>query len=396
MYNDKSQKLDEIIKSTLETINESKNEILEISNFAKKEYIKLEEEFLRLRIEANYSIEKVDSLEIELKNSKNRLSRVSKDQVKYSQVDIKEIYFITDNLRIQLAVEKEKEYNIIKRRNELEVHLRNIRNISEKADNLSNNFGVAVNIINGELTKIGQEVEDISKIQDWGIRAIQIQEMERQRIARDMHDGPTQSLTNLIIKTEVCIKLLDNDIDQTKLELQTLRNLIRNTIDETRRLIYNLRPMLIDDLGLVPTLERLVDKFKEDSGISIKLLVNDSNKSNQAYINSVILLTLYRVAQEALNNICKHANATKIKLVVLIKSDNLILSIEDNGIGFDIIEMREHISKTAFGLLMLKERVGFLGGKFSIQSKKGKGTIVQVEISIMDMDKEKKIEDEED
>lgn len=271
-YNNEIKKLDKIIEETIDSIRESSNEINEISSFAKREYLELEEEFMKLKIEATNVIDRVDSLEVQLKDSKSLLAKVSKNYSEYSENDMKLIYDRTDTLRVELAVEKEREMNLVRRRNELEIHLKSVRKIADKADKLSQNFDMAFHVLSGDLQTINSKIDDIHNKEILGIKVLQAQETERQRIARDMHDGPAQSLSNLVLKTELCIKLLDKDIDRTRLELQSLKTLIRGTIDDTRRLIYNLRPMSIDDLGLKPTLERFIDKANESLNFNIKLI----------------------------------------------------------------------------------------------------------------------------
>lgn len=383
MYNKENKRLDEIIDTTIHSIDSSNNEIKEISHFAKKEYQELEDEFLRLRIEASNLIDRVDRLDKEYRISKSQLLVINKNFDNYSDEEMKEIYEKTDALRVQLAVEKERETNIIKRRNELEIHLRSVRTIAEKADKLSNDFQLAHGLLTGNLKEITEKIGDIQNKEIWGLKVIQAQESERARISRDMHDGPAQSLSNLILKSELCLKLLDKDIDRAKLELQTLKSLIRGTIDETRRLIYNLRPMSIDDLGLIPTLERYIDKVEEKNDFSIEIKVQYFNKDKKENISEIISLTVFRIVQEALNNIQKYSKANQVILEVNFNQTNIDVTIQDNGIGFNI-EKIEHSLKddTGFGLPMMKERVNLLLGKFVIKSEIDKGTVIHIILPI--------------
>lgn len=384
MYNEKIAKLDEIIENTIKSINESNDEIKEISRYAKKEFLDLEEEFLKLKIEANSIIDKVEELEKAYKIKRAKLLVINKNFTSYTEEQMKQIYDETDKLRLDLAVEKEREMNIIRRRNELEVHLKSVRNIAEKADKLSNNFDMAYSVLSGDLKKITKEIDVFQDKEIWGLKVIEGQELERERIARDMHDGPAQSLSNLIIKTELCVKLLDKDIDRTRLELQTLKSYIRSTIDETRRLIYNLRPMSIDDLGLIPTIERHVDKLLDEVDFSIDLNVEFKNENKKENINSIISLTIFRILQEALNNIKKYADATKVMIDIIFLDDNLEITVTDNGIGFDINNVKLNFEDNrGFGLSMMKERTNLLSGDLKIISQENKGTVVNVKIPIV-------------
>lgn len=379
-YNNELKKLDKIIEETIDSIKESHDEINEISSFAKREYLELEEEFMKLKIEATNVIDRVDTLEVQLKDSKVKLAQINKEFSKYSENEMKAVYDETDALRLDLAVEKEREMNLIKRRNELEIHLKTVRKIADKADKLSQNFDMAFHVISGDLQTINNKIDEVQHKEIWGIKVLQAQENERQRIAREMHDGPAQSLSNLVLKTELCIKLLDKDIERTRLELQSLKTLIRGTIDDTRRLIYNLRPMSIDDLGLKPTLERFIDKTNESLGFNIKLACD--SKVNIT-IDTVTTLALFRITQEALNNMKKYSKASKCLVEVLIEDEHLELTISDNGVGFDVKKVKLNLKDNrGFGMSMIRERTNLLLGECKFASQIGKGTIVKVRIPI--------------
>ena len=385
MYKKQFDRLDQIIDKTIVSIKNSVDEIKDISDFARTEYMELEEEFMKLKIEATDLIDRVEKLEKQYKVSRNKLLMINKNYDDYTDEEMRDIYDETDMLRVQLAVEKEREMNLIQRRNELELHLKSVRKISEKADKLSNDFDVAYGVLSGDLKQITEKMDDYEDKEIWGLKVIQAQELERKRIARDMHDGPAQSLSNLVIKTELCLKLIDKDIDRAKLELHNLKGNIRSTIDETRRMIYNLRPMSIDDLGLIPTLERLVDKVKEDYQLNIELKLKQSKASDPSSIDSVINLTLYRITQEALNNIVKYAKATSIRVELTYEDDAIDLMIVDNGIGFVVKELKLNLTDNkGFGISMMKERANLLNSKINIISEINKGTSIHIRVPLLD------------
>ena len=383
MYNRENKRLDEIIKTTIGSIETSNNEIKDISHFAKKEYQELEDEFLNLRIEASNLIDRVDSLDKEYRISKSKLLVINKNYTSYSEEQMKEIYEKTDRLRIQLAVEKERELNIIRRRNELEVHLKSIRVITEKADKLSNDFNLAYGVLTGNLKSFTDKIDDIQNKEIWGLRVIEAQEQERHRIARDMHDGPAQSLSNLHLKSELCLKLLDKDLERARLELQSLRSLIRSTIDDTRGLIYNLRPMSIDDLGLIPTLERFIDKYEEKNDFSIELIIQKGREQEFTGLSEIISLTVFRIVQEALTNITKYSKANQVIISLEFIEQELILKVQDDGIGFNTDKLSNNLhDNSGFGLSMMRERVNLLSGDFQIISALNKGTMILVHLPV--------------
>lgn len=374
-------RLDSIIDDTKEIIKNRSKEINEISSFIKKQYIEVEDKFTILKDEADDIISKVTSLEKSLNLSKTKLAIVNKNSHLYTHDEIDLIHKEIEDIKNDLTLEHEKEMEIVRKRDNLENQLKAIRQIAEKSDYVSNNFDFTYDILSGGLNEINNEVNNMYTKEIWGLKVIKAQEEERLRISREMHDGPAQNLSNLILKTELCIKLLDKDIDRTRLELQSLKSIIRTTIDETRRMIYNLRPMALDDLGLVPTLERYIDKIRNEVNYDITLDVI----SGEDDVNSIISLTLYRIVQEAINNAKKYSNANNVNIKLNYNSRFIELTIEDDGDGFDINDVKLNMENNkGFGITMMRERTNLLMGEYKLKSERGIGTTIYVKIPILE------------
>lgn len=215
---------------------------------------------------------------------------------------------------------------------------------------------------------------------DFGINILEAQENERKRIARDLHDSTVQNLTNMMHKTELCTRLIDFDAIRAKLELQTMISTIKTTINDMRNIIFGLRPMSLDDLGLLPTIERYVRETNKSHDVSIILDV----KNEESSILPVINLTLFRIVQEASNNAIKHGKASKILINLVYEADYIELHIKDNGCGFKketLLETKANIF-SGYGLSMMKERVFILSGDFNIDSNEKEGTNISVRIPL--------------
>ena len=252
---------------------------------------------------------------------------------------------------------------------------KDISDIEAKIDEISSVIKVASE--GNSLTSNNEEVKDIA---DVNIMLLETVERERQRIARDLHDSTVQNLTSLVHKSELCIKLMDADPIRCKLELSSMNKILRDVINNDRKIIYDLRPMSFDDIGFDITVERLLDKIKQSNGIRCNYkIVGES-----FVLNSVISLTLLRIIQESCSNSVKHGHATSIDVILEYTEDKIILTIQDNGEGFDTSLVPETIRKdnSGFGISMMKERVFLLSGKIDIKSKKGNGCITQVEIPV--------------
>lgn len=208
-----------------------------------------------------------------------------------------------------------------------------------------------------------------------GINILETQEKERQRIARDLHDSTVQNLTSLVHKTELCSKLIDIDIVRAKLELVTMSNTIKTVINEMRDIIYNLKPMSLDDLGLVITVERFAKHIMDVNDIKVEI---NSNKEKKDVL-PVINITLFRVIQEACRNVIKHANANLIIIDITYYEQGISVIIKDNGIGFDVSKQETGTKQSSnFGLSIMRERIALLSGTVEIKSISKKGTIVTI------------------
>ena len=214
---------------------------------------------------------------------------------------------------------------------------------------------------------------------------LQTVEGERQRIARDLHDTTVQSLTSLLHKTELCIKLLDMDPIRCRLELSSQGKILKDIINELRNMIYNLRPMSFDDIGFDVTVERALDKIKQNNNIRCNFKIVGEPYS----VDSLISLTLLRVIQESGSNSIKHGHAKLIDVVLSYEENQLVLTIEDDGDGFDVSSIPEttRSDNSGFGLSMMKERIFLLSGNIEIKSKPGEGCTIKVSVPIKKEDK---------
>lgn len=217
-------------------------------------------------------------------------------------------------------------------------------------------------------------IESFLRDEEYNLKVLKIQEEERQRIARDLHDTSLQNLTHLIHKIELCNLYIDKDSVQAKLELSVISRCLKESIDEIRNTIFNLRPMTFDDLGLKAAFETLLDNINECQ--KYKVIKNIDNVSCE---NNLILVTIYRIIQECLNNIVKHAECSMIHFSCKCVENICILDVEDNGKGFVIKNIGE---ERHFGLSLMKERTELLNGKIKIDSHIGKGTKIHIEIPL--------------
>ena len=213
------------------------------------------------------------------------------------------------------------------------------------------------------------------------VRIIEAQEQERQRLVRQLHDGPAQSLTNLILQAEICERLFDSDSTRARSELAGLKNAVSSTFQKVRDFMFDLRPMMLDDLGLIPTLKRYVGNFSEKSGIATTLSITGNEQRAEPYRE----VATFRVIQELLTNARLHSHASRIQVTFDINNGMIRASVEDNGSGFDPKEVFAATGqRKTIGLPTQRERLEMLGGKLIVDSSAGRGTKVTVEMPVTD------------
>jgi len=205
------------------------------------------------------------------------------------------------------------------------------------------------------------------------------QEDERQRIAHRLHDGPAQALTNLILRAEICERMLDVSADQARSELASLREMIANTLQDTRDFIFDLRPMILDDLGLIPTLRRQAEIFSSRSRIPVCLKVSGIERR----LPSLIEVIIFRAVQEALDNAAKHGKPSEIDVSVDITDSAIHVAIEDNGVGFDPDSVLAPSSEPkGIGLRRIQEHIASVGGHLKLENSSVQGARVVVQVPL--------------
>lgn len=359
--------LDGVIKKTIETVENGKYQIFEIVEQARQESEHLRQEIEQVKEEVNQVIENTDRLEREFRRSRQHLSVVSQNFKQYTEEDIRKAYEQANQKQLELLLLQEKEGQLRERRNDLQFRLRNIEQTVDKAEKVMGQMGVIMGYLTGDLKQVDEMIEDVKHQQQMGLRIIQAQEEERKRVAREIHDGPAQSMANVVLRTELVEKVFIHEgIEKAREELNEIKGMIRESLTDVRRIIFNLRPMALDDLGLVPTLKRYIEELSKKNHTDFEF--KTFGKENR--LPSAMEVALFRLVQESLNNVIKHAKATDVQLKLEFQRDRIFLIVSDNGIGFDMKQK----TREGFGILGMKERIKLLEGQIVIQSAPGKGT----------------------
>lgn len=362
--------LDAIFNSMVRTMNQSKNDIFVISEQSRESFNQMQKELEKVKEDIALLITNNDLLEVKSRHSRSRLADVSKNFNSYSEEQVREAYETANSLLLELSVNEMEEKQLRKRRDELERRLELLLETIQRADQLVNQVTVVTNYLTSDLKNVGEALEDAKQKQNFAVRIIEAQEEERKRLSRDIHDGPAQMLANVLLRAGLIEKIFNEQGEESALlELNELKVSVRDALVEVRRVIFDLRPMALDDLGLIPTLKKYLSKIEQfEKGTEIHF----QNIGNEQRFSASIEVAVFRLVQESVTNAIKHGHSNSIWVKVEWLRDILNVVVKDNGQGFDENEVKDK----SFGLIGMRERIDLLKGDMKIRSTIGKGTTV--------------------
>ena len=327
------------------------------------------DEIDRLLRQTQHDAEKLAQREMsagnQVRHLQTNLDRFSKEEIRNMFVAVQEIQVRLLSVRGQVEQLQTKRQRLLARQDELSKLVPVLQDVNEV---LANTAAAAPQ---------GTLHSDDSLISE----VMEAQEKERQRISLQMHDGPAQTLSNLVLRAEICERLIMRDPEQARNELGSLKKAINVTLQDTRRFIFDLRPMILDDLGLIPTLRRYAQDFGDKFGLPINVTAqNMDNRLPRHYE-----VALFRFVQESLNNVVKHAHAASVRVTLELFNDQLRVVIEDDGTGFNPDDaFADRPGRRAMGVAIMRQQIEtLLHGQLTVDSTPGQGTRVMANMTVL-------------
>lgn len=378
--------LDRVIKNAIDVMENSKYQVFEICESVRSEREALNNELQQVIEETTKTIDQVDRYEADYRRSRVRLTEVSRDFKRFNEEDIRAAYETATQLQAQLAIFREKELHLKARRDDLQKRIKSVDRQLERAEGLVSQLNVVLEYLSGDLNQVTRLLESAKNRQMLGLKIILAQEEERKRIAREIHDGLAQNLANIVLRTEIAERMMVKQAyNAVREELIDLKGQVRGGIEEVRKIIFNLRPMALDDLGLVPTLRKFVQDYEEKH----KIRTQFDMIGKEARLPSGMEVAVFRLVQESFSNVLKHAQASHVALEITFQQQMVKITITDNGVGFAADNIDRKITKGShYGLIGMRERVELLEGRLDIQSSVGAGTKISMVIPIQSEAKE--------
>ncbi len=372
------EKVHIILNEIISAIDKSKNQLFDIVETAREEHEILKNELNVIKSEIDRIINEVDRLTLKDKSTRSKLAEVSKSFNSHSETDIKRAYESASEVKVALMTASKEEQMLKERRSQLELSLkRAIKNI-QNAEHVVHQVTIAVTYLKGEIFNAISEIGNEGMV--LGVKILEAQENERMRISRDIHDGPAQQIASIVMKADFCERIAKQDIDKGLTELSELKEQARKALKEVRSIIHDLRPMSLDDLGLNETIETYGLDFSKET--ELKVTVKTTRVISE--VEPIIKVAVYRLVQEILNNIKKHAKATDVVINLEYGSKYLRLTVMDDGTGFDVDQTLVELKKkhVSYGLLGIFDRVKQLHGEINFYSKPGEGTTVMIKLPV--------------
>ncbi|TYP53778.1 sensor histidine kinase [Thermosediminibacter litoriperuensis] len=375
--------LERIINKTKKIVEKSREELYRLGETARQEYERTRYELDSVKNQISDLIREVDELEGEYTKARLYLMEVSRDFNRHSEEQIKGAYEAAHAKQLELLSKREKEKLLRLTRDHLERNLKNLETTIRRSEELIANVSMVLKILGRDLESLSVEIGEMQQRQALGFSIIMAQEEERKRVAREIHDGPAQSLANIVMRAEYCLKLMDISPSKVKEELFGLMDLVRSSLQDVRKIIFDLRPMSLDDLGLVPALKKYVEQYRNDCGIYVELTV----LGREYPLDGCQAVAIFRVIHEAMTNIKKYAGASQAVIKVEFSKNRVNVVVRDNGIGFDVERVLSEKRGVAFGIVGMRERIQLLKGKFEIKSAPGHGTEIAFSVPVVNNEK---------
>lgn len=366
--------LDSIFDHLITTMEQSKQEIFAISEQSRQSYEEMKDQLEEVRTNISRVIKAGDVLEEKTRTARRRLAEVSRSFSSFTENEVRDAYEQANDLQIQLAVNRSEEKQYRKKRDGLQRRLQTLLQTIERAERLVNQVNVATNYLTSDLEDVGDAIDNTKLKQDYSLRIIEAQEEERKRLSREIHDGPAQMMANVLLRSDLIERTYrEKGPDAAFREISSLKEMVRDALTEVRRIIYDLRPMALDDLGLVPTLKKYLETI-EDYNQNVR--IDFQSNGMEVRLPSNYETSIFRLVQEATSNAIRHGKATTIEVKVEWLKDRATIVVKDNGSGFD----QGIVKNQSFGLIGMKERIDLIEGDFFINSSPGNGTVLMFQI----------------
>ncbi|MGL5676079.1 MAG: histidine kinase [Cellulosilyticaceae bacterium] len=376
----------EIMEKTVYTLETNKNIIVSIIKSLQNDHSDKKQELLNITSELPDIFAKVEHLTLLDKQLRQKLALASCDFSEEGHQKMKSIFDYACDIHSQLLQTVEREKCLITRRDALALELKHQKLHINQAESMAQQLLVSLSYLQSGINQLGKEPVESESSDDSLAHYLSFYkcvENEKVRIARDLHDGPAQHIASVQMRIDFCRTLIQQDLSQGLLLLEQLKSDLSTTLSDIRDILFNLNPAPLEKYGLKSSIENML----YNSLSQRKTQINFYYELDNVTIPSHLQNTMYRIVQELINNIKKHAAATHIVLRLSESDHFLYIHLEDNGIGFDVPLNFESFcaEKKSYGLSNIATRIQELKGHLKVTSKKNKGSLFKIQLPLLPM-----------
>ena len=367
-----------ILEKVIEEINEGKDKIFSITESLKNEFENQKQELEIILGNIKETSREVDQLEKKDREMRNKLAKISANLTVSDEL-VKKVYNEALETKVRYITKQKEERELRGKRDKIEISLKNYLKNIEEAESVVCQVNVVLNYLCGDLGKTVASMNEKNN-QEMVIKILEIQEAERGRIAREVHDGAAQYLASSIMRIDFCKKILMEDLEKGLKEIDELKSTVRKALMEVRGIIFDLRPPYLEKQTLEESIQDLIDTFSDESNINIKFKMLNYDKCN-----NTVEIGIYRIVQELICNVKKHSKANYVEILIEKGTNYLFISFKDDGVGFNLEEVihESKLRKISYGIVGILDRVEGLGGKVDINSRINQGTKYRIKVPII-------------
>lgn len=367
--------LDQVLSQVVLTLEHGRGQIFDIAQECNEIHTSLQIDLEEVKLQTQQVILEVDHYEKLERYARLRLMDVSRDFRSYSQEHIQEAYEKAREMQVKLIDLRQQEVYLRRRRDELNRQIKKFTEIGQKADNFLQTTGLALKILRGNVERINDTIEESYRQQQMVTWIIESQEAERRKIARELHDGPAQTMASMLIRLDLVKKLWNQDVTSIYDEIDNVKDMGKESLADIRRIMFDLKPSLLHQDSFSSTLTDFFNDYEAKYNFNIEFLRLGQDRQYELSLE----IALFRLVQEAITNIRKHAGVRRAVVKLEDSGKMLTLVIKDEGSGFDLDSNRD---KESYGILGMRERVNLFRGKLDILSKPGAGTQVIIKVPL--------------
>jgi len=367
--------LDQVLSQVVLTLEHGRDQIFDIAQECNEIHTSLQIDLEEVKLQTQQVILEVDHYEKLERYARLRLMDVSRDFRSYSQEHIQEAYEKAREMQVKLIDLRQQEVYLRRRRDELNRQIKKFTEIGQKADNFLQTTGLALKILRGNVERINDTIEESYRQQQMVTWIIESQEAERRKIARELHDGPAQTMASMLIRLDLVKKLWNQDVTSIYDEIDNVKDMGKESLADIRRIMFDLKPSLLHQDSFSSTLTDFFNDYEAKYNFNIEFLRLGQDRQYELSLE----IALFRLVQEAITNIRKHAGVRRAVVKLEDSGKMLTLVIKDEGSGFDLDSNRD---KESYGILGMRERVNLFRGKLDILSKPGAGTQIIIKVPL--------------